>query len=528
MKFFSMLTLVLSLFSFSGKAQNKAPLVANDSMTLAQAYINLYLTEMYFDTLPVGRISKILPFEAQELSRIKDSSFISQHSELYNFTHSLWHLNKANLLYRTKTAANRQELMGWRNTLGEAIQYYSKSDARYSEDLSEPGNPFFEMISFDLKAVANLENRIHRLKWEFTPYFNQDIYPDFKRLFYAAKNQQQYHFDSLIHFAGIYHMPLSLSILNNEYGRNWGRGRSIGNEYDLDPKLDLISKYLQLHYLAFVDHAEIPGQFDRQVLYDSYADFLENLKEVDFGQDSFFASEFDTESIDLLYQQLQTKFPFPYSPEPIPHPVGSAGPKFKNPVMYFFPDPAPLASAKLTVKNYRPRLTTLGRVDSFLSTELEKAGFKDHLHYFYTLDGFALATSLEKFNKSGTRVDPESRFSKTLGGDGKFSYFEVFKSLFFEMESDFRMLVFIVASDEVTFSNRAMSANFAGDLLINSYETLPEDLKNKPSLHYNLTVLVYHFHQNDIGEVPMLDLTGQLTVKEHLSTAGLSGLIRVP
>ena len=528
MKFFSLLTLVLSLFSFSGRAQNHGTLVASDSMTLAQAYINLYLTGIYFDTLPVSRISKILPFEAQELSRIQDSSFISQHSELYNFTHSLWYLNKANLLYRTKTAANRQELLGWKDTLGKAIQYYFKSNARNNEDLTEQGNPFFEMISYDFHAVMNLEKGIRRLKWEFAPYFNQDIYPDFKRLFYAAKNQQQYQFDSLIHFAGIYDMPLSLSILHNEYGGNWGRNRSMVNEYDLDPKLDLISKYLQLHYLAFVDHAAIPAQFDPQVLYDSYGDFLENLRKVDFGQDSFFASEFDDESIDRLYQQLQRKFPSPYSWNSKGFPVGSAGPRFNQPVMYFFPNPAPLASAKLTVKNYRPRLTTLGRVDSYLSSELKKAGFKDQLHYYYSLDGFALATPLEKFHQSGIRVAPESRFSKTLGGDGKFSYFEVFKSLFFEVEADYRMFVFIVASNEVTFSNRGMSANFAGELLANSYETLPEELKNKSSLNYNLTLLVYHFHQNDVGEVPMLDLAEKMTVREHLNSAGLSGLIRIP
>ena len=90
------------------------------------------------------------------------------------------------------------------------------------------------------------------------------------------------------------------------------------------------------------------------------------------------------------------------------------------------------------------------------------------------------------------------------------------------------MFVLIVASNEVTFSNRGMSANFAGELLANSYETLPEDLKNKSSLNYNLTLLVYHFHQNDVGEVPMLDLAEKMTVREHLNSAGLSGLIRIP
>ena len=155
---------------------------------------------------------------------------------------------------------------------------------------------------------------------------------------------------------------------------------------------------------------------------------------------------------------------------------------------------------------------------------LDQAGFGANAHYYYALDCFALGTSLEKFKKEGS-ISAEKRFIKTFS-DQKFSYYEVFKSMFFDLEADYRMFIFIVASEGAEVSNDAMIAGRAEALIHLNHKTLPEDLKVKNLSHKKLTALVYHFHQNDIAQVPELNLSGNLSLKEHLKNAGLTALIK--
>ena len=63
------------------------------------------------------------------------------------------------------------------------------------------------------------------------------------------------------------------------------------------------------------------------------------------------------------------------------------------------------------------------------------------------------------------------------------------------------------------------------DLLTYSYTSLPKDLENFSLPQKTLTVLIYNFYQSDIGEVPMLDITKRLTVKDHLEKSGLIPLL---
>jgi hypothetical protein len=70
-----------------------------------------------------------------------------------------------------------------------------------------------------------------------------------------------------------------------------------------------------------------------------------------------------------------------------------------------------------------------------------------------------------------------------------------------------------------------MTAPFVGELLENSHPSLPGDLMGIELPKKKLTVLVYHFHQDDIGEVPMLDVSGEITAEDHLKKAGLTAII---
>ena len=80
MKFFKFLLFSFLMTAFLGsvKAQEIPQPVKNDTITLAQAYMNLYLTETYFDSLSKNRISKILSFEKDELGKIEDSTFLKK------------------------------------------------------------------------------------------------------------------------------------------------------------------------------------------------------------------------------------------------------------------------------------------------------------------------------------------------------------------------------------------------------------------------------------------------------------------
>lgn len=68
-------------------AQENPPIAKNDSIILAQAYINLTLTKEYFEGLSEERISKILQFEKSELASIEDHSFLKDNAALYNFSY---------------------------------------------------------------------------------------------------------------------------------------------------------------------------------------------------------------------------------------------------------------------------------------------------------------------------------------------------------------------------------------------------------------------------------------------------------
>jgi hypothetical protein len=65
------------------------------------------------------------------------------------------------------------------------------------------------------------------------------------------------------------------------------------------------------------------------------------------------------------------------------------------------------------------------------------------------------------------------------------------------------------------------------NLITSSYSSLPKDLENVVIPDKTLTILVYHFYQSDVGEVPVLDTKAKLTVQDHLvnTSSSLARLI---
>jgi len=529
MKFFKPLFFSFLMIAFVGtvRAQENTKPAKNDTITLAQAYMNLYLTETYFDSIPVERIKKILSFENDEIKSIKGISFINENSTLYNFTNALFYQNQSKLLSLNKGEVSRGLLRRLKSILDRGINFYNSAKIDDFQTFHNEKKQLYEMIKFDSESNLLLKTEIRSLKNEYNSLFNEDLYPDFQRIFLAAKNTDRFYVDSLTYFAGIYDMPLSMEIRNNTpdfHPYSFGNSNFIKLEYAADSRLDILSRYIQLKQLAS-RRTRVPRNFNKTVLYDHFNDFKSRVRS---ENDEFIKEELNPKVLESLLREIRSKFPIDKQLGEQSSTGASAMVQMPSTSIesYFFPNPAPRASANFIKSNYKPSLSTLGQVDSFLSAGFSNSGYKNQLHYYYDMDGFALTTSLEKFNINGSSVPADSRFSENVGGDGKFSYYEIFKSMFFKVESEFRMFAFIVASKPATMSNDVMTAGFAEQILKNSYDTLPEELKNKSLLTKVLSIFVYHFHQNDIGEVPELDLSGKLTVQDHLKNAGLISIIQ--
>ncbi|WP_296698786.1 hypothetical protein [Algoriphagus sp.] len=527
MKFFNYLFLffLLTVFTNSVNAQENPESIKNDTITLAQAYMNLYLTETYFDTLDRDRISKILAFEKGEIGKINNRSFITNNKTLFNFTQSLFFYLQTKQITTNSKNFERNTLRRIKSVFDQAIESYNSSDIDDVETFLKERNALYEMINFNQESNNNLNDAIWELKSELNSLFVEDIYPDFKRIFYKAKLKNEFEFDSLTYFSKLYDMPLSMAILENELRLDIPKNKSnfISPNYTVDNRLELISRYMQLKYLA-TSEKRIPRNFDTDILYKNYGYFMKLLG---FEDDEFIKKELNPTACDLLLRQLKSKFPKDESDGILNESFSMVlSPSIAEPQMYFFPNPAPLASASSINANFKPELATLNQVDLFLKGPLENAGYKNQLHYYYDLDGFALTTSLEKFNLNGASIPSKERFTENLGGDGKFSYFEIFKSIFFDVESEYRMFAFIVASKAASMSNQVMTISFAEELLKNSYDSLPEVLKERVLANKTLSIFIYHFHQNDIGQVPELDLSGKLTVQDHLRSARINQIIQ--
>lgn len=536
MKFFKVLLccLLFSTVSVKTIAQDSLQVFSNDTITLAQAYINLSLTKTYFDSINNSRISKILPFVESELTSIKNKEFISQNATLYNFTNALFYFSKAKFLFKNDTVIkiDRAKLGVWKSTLEKAVQHFNQAKIAYNYGIETNTNSFFEMINFNFISCNSLQIYIEDLKREFTPFFNDDIYSDFKRIFNDSKTKGKYDFNSLVSFAQLYNISLKMHILNNEpielLKEDFFDVLVIDENYSLNTKLDLISRFLQLKYLANEDDANLNKNLNLYNLYESHDNFMIALMNNNFfKEDPFFAKEINTKTCKKLYDKLQKKFPYTFIK--IARPPDSAMDgviDYSEDIKYFFPSTPPRPSSLLSLPNYKPALKTLGQVNNYFSTILNNAGFNKQLHYYYTVnDGFAITTSLERFNKDGKPMEDGKRFLKNFTDDSIFSFYEIYKSIFFEIESDIRLFAFIVDSKSVTVSNETMFASAAQDLLKKSYSSFPEDLIGAKLANKNLTILTYHFHQNKIAGLPQLILNDEITVREHLKNAGIRSII---
>ncbi len=532
--------LVIFLLSITTiKSQQQAATNGSDSLTLAQAFINLSLTETYFDSISLNRIDKIIPYEQEELNSLKNKTFQDKNATIYNLAWSMLYFNKAKRFSKTTTTPTRKQLLQWKNALDSAHYFYRSINIAYNYFIEKKTDPYFELIGFNEKIYFKLDNDLYEFRGLFSGYFSRDIYPDYQRIFYAFKNSNTFYFDSLKYYASLYSMPLYLSEvedvpeLKKEFEFN-ATTPYLGTHYGMSQALDLIARYLQYQYLAS-DKVSNSITLNKNRFYESYDDFVSKLNLNDkhkflyedgiIGKDDFFNNELNESATTALLKLLKTKFPDDGIRTYPNQNVGSAGPDDIYLTKYYFPNPAPFPSAAAYVNNFRPGLRTMKQVDNYLVTNFTNAGYAGHLRYYYVKSGFAITSNLEKINKDGSPVTGTARWNVSPGGNGSFSLYQVFKSIFFETESHFRMFAFIIAPKKPDLDSRPPSLSAMQDLIKYSYPSLPSDIHNSVLDYKTLSILVYHFLQSDIGEVPMLETKNALPVKKHLANSKLAALL---
>lgn len=500
--------------SLIGFTQNR---LTNDSLTLAQAFVNLSLTAEYSDSIETQRMSSILSFERSELRSIRNSSLIDSNEQLMLFSESLWHYAKAKEIFRLKPDSNlhRKTLLQWKDTLNLAIDFLI--EARDVRTLAE--HPFYEFIDYNNDSYRNRGSNLRRLKHEFSPYFNRDIYADFKRIFNRAIATNQYQFDSLRSFCNLYNIPLNLEFIAlNDTSFTYGY---YSHNYRLARALDLIARYLELDYISR-GHLEDVSVF---ALYEAYRDFTFDLNPESarfryndgfIEKDDFFETYINETTVEALYQRIRNRYPtnaFSSS---------SGGEVAANRAMnidrekYYFPTPAPFPTVKMAIPNFKPELRTLAQVDQYIRQSFIEAGYEGRLHYFYIREpGFAVTTGIERINEDGSPHSGTQRWDLTPGNDDDWTLASIFRAMFFRTESEYRMIACIVSAEEIQTTSQAPSLSLINNLIRKSYASLPADLRHIELVDKTLSVLLYHYTQDDIGKVPKLNQNTILTVRNH-------------
>ncbi len=185
-----------------------------------------------------------------------------------------------------------------------------------------------------------------------------------------------------------------------------------------------------------------------------------------------------------------------------------------------FPNPPPMPSDKEVLPtSVFQSASKLSDYDSIISLALNVGDYSTKNYYTF-IDGFALVTQIEKLNDDASPLSGEERWrigSSDLFND--FSLAKYFKALFFAKKGYYRIFVFLVTSQVLTFDTEyELDYSKAQEWLNKGLTFLPPELGNLEahSPEFKCTVLVYEFKLKNEGEAPELFIPFQNRARTHL------------
>lgn len=498
----------------------------NDSLTMAQSFINLSLTTGNFEKIPTARLVKIITYIEKELAAIKDPGFIQANQQVLSACRAHLYLIQIKRILREENNNSRKVLLTCYRLLDSAGIYSS-----YLRDMADnQQSSFHEFINFSNETIGDLRSAVGTTRYRLTDLFNENIYPDFKRILHHFDRTGEVRIDSLTYFASIFHINLDLSVMKQAT-------TATGSMYPMEMPLELISQYLQFQYLV---HHKQPGiKISR--LYDDWQQFYDilNLKDAAYlmqtwsvyhkriPKDEFIRGTFTEQRCRELFEQIKAQYPRPAAGADsdgdglTAQMIAMSGSSRER---YYFPEIAPFPSCKTAKAHFQPNLARIKDVDAYMRGLLQASGYDGRYKYYYMKEGFAIGTMLEKIDRNGM-PDQNERWSTTAAST-RFNLYDIFSAIFFAQSSHFRIMAFTFCPQETPVMRTAATFDNITMLLQSGYSTLPQDLEERPLAEKTVTVLVYHFYQSDVGEVPLLDVTNHLSVADHLRNSRLNEVLR--
>jgi len=186
-----------------------------------------------------------------------------------------------------------------------------------------------------------------------------------------------------------------------------------------------------------------------------------------------------------------------------------------------FPYPPPKPSAMVADMALEiPTDATLGTIEGSLRKALQSCGYED-LRYYKVPDGYAVVTGMERFTEKGVPISKE-RWSDEASFVSEFSLSGYLKSLFSARKGYFRLIVFMVTSDNLLTKNEPISREEALAWFGSGWSKLPKELATLPFTdeHY-VSAMIYEFSIAENSDEPIFSKPSSLSAEAHLRGAAL-------
>ncbi len=187
-------------------------------------------------------------------------------------------------------------------------------------------------------------------------------------------------------------------------------------------------------------------------------------------------------------------------------------------IMPSFPFPPPKASASHTFEqNVFSKANNLFEVSELIEGALRKSGYFEK-SYYKIPNGFALVTRMEKMKPDGSPAPDAERWNVNHeNAGGGFDLLSYFKSLFLAADGHYRIIVFMITSENMRQSEEVMTMEEAKKYLTKGYNRLPNTFKNIPFTDdYSCSALIYEWYKVE-NEEPQFMEPSKFLGRYHLA-----------